>query len=242
MNLRTSIVVVLIALLLSSCAINMQTVRGSGTVATQEKAVAGVTGVTLATLGDLTIHLGETESLLVEMDDNLLPYLQATTQNGMLTIQFKPGVNVLPTKPVRYTLTVKGLDTLEAVSVGNITAPALQAKSFTAKIASNGNIDLVGLTADKLNVELSSNGNLDIGPGEIISQVVEINSNGSYSAPDLRSQKAAVNVQSAGNATIWVTDQLDAKISSSGTVQYYGNPKVTTTFTSSGKVIPLGNK
>jgi hypothetical protein len=25
-------------------------------------------------------------------------------------------------------------------------------------------------------------------------------------------------------------------------VQYYGNPKVTTTFTSSGKVIPLGNK
>jgi hypothetical protein len=242
MNLRKGVPVLLAALLLGGCGITMQMVRGSGVVATQDQALSNVSGVTLATPGELTVQLGETESLHIEMEDNLLPYLQTTQQDGKLTIQFKRGANLQPTKPIKYILTVKGLDSLETASVGNITAPALQAKSFIAKIASTGKIDLAGLTADKLNVELSSVGALTIGPGQVTSQVIEINSSGSYSAPDLQSQKAAVNVNSAGNVTIWVTDKLDAKISSSGVVEYYGSPQVTTTFASSGKVVPLGNK
>lgn len=41
---------------------------------------------------------------------------------------------------------------------------------------------------------------------------------------------------------VWVTDDLRAKISSSGNIYYYGNPTVHPTLTSSGKLIPKGDK
>ena len=58
-------VLLAVILALGGCAIDTpRTVRGNGVVVTEERAVSGVTGVELATLGDLTIVLGEAESLL----------------------------------------------------------------------------------------------------------------------------------------------------------------------------------
>jgi len=127
MKLSNILWFLLAAALLSGCGLSMQMVRGSGVSGTSERSLSNVSGVILATPGELSIQLGETESLHVEMEENLLPYLQTTVQDGRLTIQFKRGVNILPTQPILYTLTVKGLGALETASLGNITAPALEA-------------------------------------------------------------------------------------------------------------------
>ncbi len=244
MKNRTITLQLLMALVLCACyPLYANTiVPGSGTPAGEDRIVTGVNSVTLATMGDLTISLGEQESLRVEAEENLLPNIETRTWSGMLTIRQKEQTELRPTKPIRYYLTVKTLERLAASSSGNIDAPAVQAGSFSIIVNSSGGIHLAGLTADSLEVEISSSGGVRIDAGQVGGQTVAINSSGEYAAGDLRSATADVRINSSGDATIWVTDRLNAVISSSGNVNYFGKPEVTQSLNSSGKPVSLGEK
>jgi hypothetical protein len=49
-----------------------------------------------------------------------------------------------------------------------------------------------------------------------------------------------VRVSSSGSATIWVQQDLQANLSSSGDLYYRGDPKVDARTSSSGDVVRLG--
>jgi hypothetical protein len=241
MKTKIGIIILLFGIIASACT-STQMITGKGNVTKEDREVAGVTSVNLAWSGDLTILLGNKESLIVEAESNLLPYIETRVSNGELTIGTKPGVNLLPILPVRYTLTVKSLQGIRTTSSGNVFAPALQGTDIHASIASSGNITIAGLTAETLEVEISSNGNLKIGPGQVDRQTITIQSSGNYTAPDIKSSIADCKISSSGNATIWVTEQLITNITSSGNVNYYGSPTTKVETSSSGGVIALGEK
>ena len=215
-------------------------VRGSGDVVEESREVADLTGVNLATIGNLSIEVGDTESLRIEAEDNLMEYFETEVRNGKLTIGTQNNVRLETTKPVRYYLTVTGLDTIDISSAGNIQAPDLKAGEFSITISSAGNLNMGRLNAEALEIDISSAGNLDISGGEVRTQNVTISSTGNYTAQDLASEEADVRLSSAGSVTIWVKDNLKANLSSSGDLRYRGNPTVDTTTGSSGEVIQIG--
>jgi hypothetical protein len=217
-------------------------VRGEGNGIKEQRMVKGVTGVDLATLGDMTIVLGEQESLIIEAEENLLQYIEASLSGGILTIQTPPGVNLMPTQPVRYTLTVKNLERLEVTSSGSIAAPAITAENFAVRIRSSGNITLEGLTCERLEIEISSSGNLVIAQGQVGEQTIRIQSSGSYEGGEVLSQVADIQIDSSGSATVWVSERLEADLTSSGNVNVFGSPEVSEQTSSSGKVIERGEK
>ncbi len=230
-------------LLLSGCELlDMEAIRGTGDVVSEERPVEGIREVTLATLGDLTIELGDQESLTVEAQANLQEHLITEVRGGELVIRTENGVTLSPTEPVRYTLTVPGLDRLSITSSGDITAPALVSDSFTAHSSSSGDMLIAGLTAETLRVEISSSGTIEIQDGQVARQEVTISSSGDYEAEDLQSESAEIDLTSSGSATVWVTDTLNAELSSSGDVHYYGSPQVSEDLNSSGDVISEGDK
>ncbi len=241
MKTKIAIVIVLFSILASACT-STQMITGKGNVTKENREVAGVTSVNLAMPGDLTILLGDIESLTVEAESNLLPYIESKVSNGELTIGTTPGANLLPILPLRYILTIKSLQGIRNSSSGNILASALQGIDMHVSNSSSGKITLDGLTAETLEVEISSSGNLDIGSGQVVRQSITIASSGNYTAPDLKSSITDCKISSSGNATIWVTEQLIANISSSGNVNYYGSPTTKVETSSSGGVISLGEK
>lgn len=241
----TTVVYILIALVLSACqgmGVPFNSVEGSGVITTEERTVKDVQRVTLATVGDLVIQLGEEESLYIEIEDNLLPNILITVEDGMLTIHQKKNVTLAPRLPIRYVLTVRQLDTLIASGSGNVSAPVLQAKAFNIAINNRGNIHLAGLTAETLEVEINSVGSLQIDQGAVKKQSVILNSAGNYNAENLSCTTANIQINSSGNARLWVNRRLEARLGSSGSVYYYGDPLVAKEISSSGDVIPLGEK
>jgi hypothetical protein len=150
----------MVFLALAACSLNTRSVeiRGSGAIRAEDRTVGGVNGVTLATSGELTVALGDAESLRIEADDNLLPYIETRTWNGMLTIQQKEQTQLTPTKPIRYSLTVKTLDSVGTSSSGNIEAPAVTAGRFFAAVNSSG--DATIWVVESLNAALNSSGNV----------------------------------------------------------------------------------
>ncbi len=215
-------------------------IRGSGNVVEETRAVSGVTGVELATLGNLTIEVGDTESLRIEAEDNLMEHLETDVLSGKLRIGTQNDVNLDPKRSVNYYLTVKGLDKIVISSSGDIDAPDLEAAKFSITIASSGDLEMGALNADTLEVDISSSGNLDIAGGQVKTQNITINGSGKYTAQDLESDEAEVDINSSGSATIWVQDNLEANLSSSGDLRYRGNPTVDATTNSSGKVTQIG--
>jgi hypothetical protein len=253
--------IILATLVLSACSIgDGRTVRGSGNVVEETRAVSGVSGVELATIGTLTIAVGDTESLRIEAEDNLMEYLETEVRNGRLSIETQDNIRLDAKRPVNYYLTVTGLEAIEISSSGDIQAPDLEAERFsinisssgdlqmgdleaealTVKISSSGDVTMGVLNADTLEVDISSTGNLDIGGGQVKTQNITISSSGNYTAQDLASDEAEVRLNSSGSATIWVQDYLKAILSSSGDLRYRGNPTVDATTTSSGDIIQIG--
>ena len=235
---------------------NRETVRGSGSISEETHTFTGIAGVRLATIGELDIQLGDTEELRIEADDNLLQYFEAGMDGDTLDIGTRRGFNLRPSQKVRYTLTVKELDFIGLSSSGNAHAPALSADRFEISISSSGDLSLDGVDANALRVQISSSGDVsvngidaraldvhitssgdvDIGEGVADTQVIRISSSGDYNGESVRSDHVTARLTSSGSARLWAAESLDATLSSSGSVYYRGDPQVSDSHSSSGRV------
>ena len=239
---------------------NGETVRGSGTVVEETRAVSNVSGVELSMQGTLYITMGDSESLRIEAEDNLMEYIQTDVSMGKLAIKSRQGTDLRNTHPINYYLTVTELSSLVISSSGDIESDDLQSDSLSitisssgnvsiggldctslrVKISSSGNVDISELMADSINVDISSSGNLDIQKGQVQKQDINISSSGEYRARDLESVSADVVLTSSGEATIRVSEHLTGRLSSSGNINYIGNPDVNVNMTSSGRAVQIG--
>ena len=235
-------------------------VEGSGQVVRRDQAVDNISGINLATIGTLSIEFGDKEELVIEAEDNLQEYIETDIHRGVLKIDTRRNTNIRPTKPVRYYVTVRNLETIAISSSGDIEAPDiksdrfsvavsssgtlemgdLDARSFRVTISSSGDVRMGDLTADDIDVAISSSGDLEIEGGSVQDQDISISSSGNYRARRLKSEAARARLSSSGCAYIYVTDDLDVVISSSGSVYFVGNPDIRQVISSSGKIKNIG--
>jgi hypothetical protein len=230
-------------------------VTGSGDVVMSERPVSGVTGVHLATFGDLMLEIGKEESFVIVAEDNLIEFIETEVEDGVLRIETRRGFNLKPRKQVKFLLTVKHLDTIAISSSGDVTGPHLRSKTFHVSSSSSGDLVLKGLDAESAAINLSSSGDVDIGrieagdldvnisssgdlsieEGRVGFQGVRLSSSGDYLAGHVESEDAKVSISSSGDAYIHVEGTLRAALSSSGSLYYSGNPSVTVSASSSGR-------
>lgn len=241
------IIGILVSLVLSACGNivytgNREKILGTGSVVEESRTVGDISSVELATIGDLHIKVGSSESLTVNAQENLQEYIETKVVGGKLTISVPGNVKLENTKPIDYYLTVTGLDSINLSSVGDIEAPDLTAEHFSAIISSTGSLTINSLNADTLEVDINSTGNLDIAGGEVNTQNIAIDSTGNYSAEDLESDEVDVRINSTGSIAIWAKESLTVKINSTGDVKYYGSPTVDFSGSGTGKVTSLGEK
>lgn len=218
-----------------------ETVRGSGSVVTEDRDVSNISGVQLANEGALHIMMGDSKSLRIEAEDNLLEYIQTDIRAGKLVIGTRQGINLRASRPIDYYLTVDELNSIVISSSGDVDVGDLQSESFSVKINSSGDISIGSLDCSSLRVEISSSGDLEILGGQVQQQDITISSSGEYSARDLQSVEAEVSITSSGTATIRVSDHLSGRLSSSGDIRYIGNPEVNVSTTSSGRTVQIND-
>jgi hypothetical protein len=216
-----------LSLLLSACSYlpsrsTANTITGSGTLASETRALGGFTEIALAGFGEAEVVIGEPEGVVIEAEDNLLPYLTSEVRGGRLVIGTKPNTSVTTTRPVRYTITVKHLEGIELSGSGNVTVPQVVADRLKFAIPGSGNITAAG-TVDELEALLSGSGNVNTG--------------------DLQATTARVELPGSGNLVVWATQRLSVKLNGSGSVSYYGKPtELEREIHGSGAVIGLGDK
>src|SRR5512146_726140 len=92
---------------------------GSGNIVSRSIDVSGFDRVTLEGSGDVYIEQGQTESLSVEADDNIIPLLDMRVSGNELVLRVKKGYDVSPSQRIKYHVTIKDLSSITTVGSGD---------------------------------------------------------------------------------------------------------------------------
>jgi hypothetical protein len=191
-------------------------VEGSGNVITESREVSGFNEIVLGGSGRVLVEVTGTESLTIEAEDNIMPFLETRVSNGSLRLDASRSIS--PTVEIVYTITAATLDGLIISGSGIVEAEAVDGTDFRADISGSGDVDVEGTLSGLLSVSISGSGEFD---GE------------SLTGPEGR-----VDVSGSGNAVVNVTDALEVSVSGSGDVEYVGQPTVDSDVSGSGTVSP----
>jgi hypothetical protein len=231
---------VLFAGLLAGCGLNL--VQGSGNVVSETRTVSNFHAIDLSGTGELQIQQGDTETLTIKAEDNILPYLKSEVVGGTLQLGAKsPTTAIHPTQTIIYVLTVKNLDAVNISGSGNLTMPALKTNRLDVSVSGMGNINIDELTTDNLSLSVSGSGKAKLA-GAATNQTIHISGSGDYNAGDLKSDTTSISVSGSGNLTVWAIKSMNVSISGSGSVSYYGKPNITQNISGVGKISGLGEK
>ena len=199
----------------SSSSSQGDTSNETGGVTSEARDVSGFDEVELQGVGNLSLEQTGSESLTVEAEEDVLPKIRTEVENKRLIISPERNTSINTTKPINYKLTVKNLNTLE--------------------VSGSGNVEAEDINTDELAVTIGGAGDVEI-RGSADSQEVEISGSGEYKAGDLESKEATIDVRGSGLATVNVSDELEAEVSGSGSVEYIGDPMVQQEVSGAGEV------
>lgn len=193
-------------------------IQGSGNVISENRPVSGFTSIVLRGSANVFVTFGETESVVVKTDDNILPLIETRVQNGQLIISTKNNTSFTSTDPVRVDVTMKSLDSINLSGSGIINVPELSGDAIKVTLPGSGNINLAG---------------------EVNRVDISLGGSGIVSCSGLKAKTATVSLSGSGNVSVYASDSLDATLAGSGTIQYSGNPaNVNKNVTGSGTILP----
>ncbi|MEA3408352.1 MAG: head GIN domain-containing protein [Chloroflexota bacterium] len=187
---------------------------------TEPREVEPFDRINLRGYGRLIVTQGEEVGLTVEARETILPHIVTEVKDGELVIRMERGwweglIATLRNPRVVYRATVRELTALRIPGAGRVQVSDIEAERLTLRLPGAGDVEVTGLTAEELDVELPGTGNLRL-TGRVAQQ--------------------RATLGGAGNATVRVSETLDARISGVGHIAYYGDPEVTSKVTGLGSI------
>jgi Putative auto-transporter adhesin, head GIN domain len=177
------------------------TVVGDGKIKRSERAIGAATELDLDGAFFATVTLGAEPSLVVEGDENVLPFIKNEATAGKLHIFAERSYRT--EKPIRLILSL----------------PAL------ARLSTSGSnsVALTGVTGPALALSMSGANSIGIA-GRIGALSATLSGAGTLAADTLEADKASVRIEGSASAALRVSAALKAEIDGSGSIDVHGHP------------------
>ena len=216
---------------------------GSGNVITETREVNDFNSIELNYPAQVTVSQGNSTSVKIEAEDNLLPGLQTRVRSNRLEVFYKTedGNHVRPTRPIKITITVNNLKEVDFTSAGELILNDIETDNLRISLSGAGSMEVNDLAANSFHLDMSGAGSMTAS-GKADDLRLTISGFGSFNGKDLHSMTANIDLSGAGSATVWVDDDLDASVSGVGSVNYYGSPSVRKQVSGVGSVSKSGDK
>jgi len=165
--------------------------------------------------------------------------VEVVNKNGELKIRM-PLTKMLSGDNVSATVYYKNIDAIEANEGSRITSEAtFKATSFDVK-AKEGSQIKIKVSVDRLTARVANGSTVTIS-GTAQNQDVLINSGGIYEAEKLKTNQTIITANAGGDADVYATDLVDAKVRAGGDIRIFGKPKQINQKIVAGGTIKKGN-
>ena len=224
-------------LLLSGC--HYQLVTGSGNVIEETVDLTGYTSVTLAGIGDVILTQADFQPVRIEAEDNLIPYFEVKVEGSTLVIGLKDeylGVNLRPTRPVKFYVSLPEVEALTLAGSGNILAGDLQTGDLRLSLLGSGNVTTGDLDSAALRLDLAGSGNIGLQTVQATDVNLSILGSGNVTLDSLTAAEISSTISGSGDVTLTAGQVDDQQIEILGSGDYLaaGLESQTTRVTVSG--------
>jgi len=221
---RFVLIVSLLALSILACQVGglggSTTISGSGNVVTQEYDLTGFDAIDISHAFNVVVSQGETYSVIVRVDDNLVEHLNVVKQGSTLKIGLKPNLNYnVQNATLDAEVTMPALSGVEASGSSDVTATGFNSTNAFQVDLSGASTAVMTGSAGEVTVDTSGSSKADLAEFPVVD--------------------ARVNASGSSLVTVNVSGRLDVDASGSSDVFYLGDPTLGTIDTSgSSNVAP----
>jgi hypothetical protein len=202
-----------------------QKVKGNGQLIEKTRQVGDFEALGVSGSFDVFLVKGQEGKVIVNVEQNLEPYLETEVENGTLKVRWKKGSNVRTTKNTKVTVHFDKLDGVALAGSGDIISKdAIVTDEIKVAVAGSGDIQLE-LEANHSKAAISGSGDIELS-GTSKSFEAAVAGSGDIEAYDLKTEKSELKISGSGTIHASVENELIARISGSGNVKYKGNPRV----------------
>lgn len=181
----------------------------------ETRPVSGFTGIDASSVFDITVAKGNTESLTIEADNEVMPYVRSEVQNGVLHLYLDNKKDIRDIKLLKATLVMKDLDNVSLSGACKLTAGDLFTPDKFKAGCSGASKLTVSLITKQLGVEMSGASQIQIKAN--VSGDTNINASGTSKIQG-ELKTGNINFDSSGACSIELTgSSTDMKVNSSGT-------------------------
>jgi hypothetical protein len=193
---------------------------GAANMVTETRNVPFFSALVLNGISAVRIHKGP-QAVRVTIDGNLIDRYETKVQNNKLYIGFKCGISLA------YFKALKNLKRCEV----DITVPDLESIALNGL----GTIVVDSFDYDELKIDVTGSGSVDL-RGSVSRLRANCVGTGKLLARELVSKTARVSTNGASVMELCVEKDLDASVTGSGKILYWGTPSVTQRITGAGNV------
>lgn len=209
-------------------------VKGSGRPATETRPAEGAHAIRNEGPLDVVATLGATDEVTLTADDNILPLITTSVEDGTLVVSTRG--NFATGTRMRADVTLRRLDGVAVRGSGDVTASA-STGAFDIGVQGSGDVVVTGLDAPEVGVTIAGSGDVAAsGRCDALHQTTQ--GSGDFHGAGLSCASVTVTIQGSGDAVVSARDALDATIAGSGDVRCVGTPAVTQRVMGSGSVEP----
>lgn len=219
-----------------------ETVTGNGKIKKESRPASGYTGVSSSGSMNVQIAYGNTNEIIIEADENLLPYIETSVEGGSLIIKTKKGYNLKSKSKMMVNVSLTKLTTVKLSGSGNIKGDGAfsNAGKTDISISGSGNIKLGFDKFGELATTISGSGNIDLKGDHTNNITANISGSGNIDCSDVRTNDVFAKVSGSGNIKVNTSKSIDAKVSGSGNIYYKGSPNnIVSKASGSGKIIKI---
>ena len=200
-----------------------QKIEGNGKIKKETRSANNYSAIASSGSWDVMIAYGESNTIEVEGDENLLSYIETNVEDGKLNIKTTKSVNLRSKNRITIYVSLKKLTGIflsgsgDIMGVGNFSNDG----KTDFKISGSGSIKV---SFDKINtteIVISGSGNIGL-VGSASTVNVKISGSGNADCSALICEAATVHISGSGNVKVYTNRSIDASISGSGNVQYKG--------------------
>ncbi|WP_298140683.1 head GIN domain-containing protein [Flavobacterium sp.] len=184
--------------------------------------------------------------LLIPSDENKVVLdgsgsedVEIVNKNGELKIRMRL-TKMLSGDNISATVYYKNIDAVEANEGSRISSEAtFEATIFDIK-AKEGSQIKIKINVDRLTARIGNGSTVTVS-GTAKNQDVLINSGGIYEAERLETNQTIITANAGGDADVYATDLVDAKVRAGGDIRIFGKPKQINQKIIAGGTIKEGN-
>ncbi len=198
-------------------------IEGNGNVKKETRDAGAFSAVNSSGSWDVMIAYGTDQSIQLEGDENLLPYIETKVENGTLQIKSKKNVNLRHKNKITIYVTLSRLTGIGLSGSGDIIGNGKFSNDGSTKfrLSGSGNIKMSVYKLKDVEVSISGSGNIQLsGTAEMVN--AKISGSGNAECTNLVTDEVSASISGSGNIKVQANKRLEASISGSGNIYYKG--------------------